>query len=125
MSEFMDTTLHSNIALPELAISSSTSHCTKDKFIDLNDLSDVIRADKWAHCCSGIDSNNNSTLELESKSCGTLSEIGHFWGQLLKVSLELNLIIRWMKFKVESITSNLVREIVLAFFFKVWFFRLC
>jgi hypothetical protein len=120
MSEFMDTTLHSNIALPELAISSSTSHGTKDEFIDFNDLSDVVRADKWAHSSSGINSNNNTTLELESKSCCTLCEICHFWGQLLEVSLELNLIIRWMEFEVESIRSNLVGEVILAFLFKVW-----
>ena len=96
----MDTTLHGDILLPEHAVGSTSSHSTQEEVVDLNDLSYLVRGDVSAHGGSGINSNQDSALELESQSGSTLCEISHLGSQRFEVSLELHLLkaqISWLR----------------------------
>lgn len=108
VSQFVESALHRNVFLPELAIGGTTGHGTQDEVIDLDDFADVVRTDEGSHGGSGIDSDQDASLELEGQSGGTLGEVGHLRSQLLHVSLELDLVLYWVHFEAEALRPDFV-----------------
>jgi len=103
ISELIDSAKHSNVLFPELTVSSSTRHSSKDEIVNLNNLSHLVGRDKRTLSSSCINCNQNTSLELESKGCGTLGKVSHLWCHLFELSLEFDLINTWGHLEVELI----------------------
>ena len=103
MSQLVDSAKHSNIAFPELAVSSTASHCAEQEIVDLDDFPHLVGRDERALSSSGVDSDQDTLLELEGERGGSLGEVGHLGSHLLEVSLEVYLVVDRGQFEAESI----------------------
>ena len=103
MSQLMDAAEHSNIAFPELTVSSAAGHCTEEEVVDFNDFSNLIRGNEGTLSSSSINSNEHTFLELEGQGSRTLCKVSHLGRHLLEMPLEMNLILDGGQLEVEAI----------------------
>lgn len=114
MSQLINAAHHGYIAFPELAISSTTSHCAEQEVVDLDDLAHLVGGDEGALSSSGINSDKDTLFEFESERGSTLREICHLGRHRLEMPLEVDLILNGGQLKVETIRSNLVSALLLS-----------
>lgn len=67
MSELVNAALHGDVALPELTVSSTAGHGSKQEIIYFDDFSNLVRRDEGSLSGSSINCYQDTLLEFKSQ----------------------------------------------------------